>query len=127
MIAPGDADGDARNGHQAAVRGEVTVTVTSADGTRTKRYRVRLGPSPECLRGDIAAGFSLVSYEGGSVEALEACARSLQVTALWTLDDGEWVGYIVGAPGFVNEPFRERFPSGLPPITPLVAVVAPPP
>ena len=32
-------------------------------------------PWPECLRGAVAAGFSLVVYEGGSVEELEACAR----------------------------------------------------
>ena len=41
-------------------------------------------PWPECLRGDIAAGFSLVVYEGGSVEELEACAESMDITALYT-------------------------------------------
>ena len=32
---------------------------------------------PDCLRGAIASGFNLVLYEGGSVDALEACAESL--------------------------------------------------
>ena len=39
-------------------------------------------PWPECLRGDIAAGFSLVVCEGGSVDELEACVRSMDVTAV---------------------------------------------
>ena len=35
-------------------------------------------PWPLCLRGAITEGFSLVLYEGGSVDALDACARSRQ-------------------------------------------------
>ena len=86
------------------------MTVTSADGSREKSYRVRLGaeevaepaaeevaePTPEeaagpaadCLRGDIAVGFSLVVYAGGSIEDLVACAESRNVTALYALDGG---------------------------------------
>ena len=75
-------------------------------------------PWPECLRGDIAAGFSLVVYEGGSVEELEACARSADITALYALSEGEFVSYIVGAPEFVNLEFRELFVDGLPVMTP---------
>ena len=78
-------------------------------------------PWPQCLRGDIAAGFSLVVYEGGSVEELEACAQSRDVTALYTLSEGEFVSYILGAPDFVNQPFRDLFAGGLPLMTPLVA------
>ena len=78
-------------------------------------------PWPQCLRGDIAAGFSLVVYEGGSVGELEACARSMDVTALYTLSEGEFVSYILGAPAFVNQPFRDLFAGGLPLMTPLVA------
>lgn len=40
-------------------------------------------PSPEYARGDIAVGFNLVADEGGSVEALEACARSLSAVAVY--------------------------------------------
>ena len=41
-IDPPDADGNEANGHQVALEGvsEITVTVTSADGSRTKTYRV---------------------------------------------------------------------------------------
>ena len=78
-------------------------------------------PWPECLRGDIAAGFSLVVYEGGSVDELEACAQSRDIAALYALSEGEFVSYILGAPDFVNQPFRELFADGLPLMTPLVA------
>ena len=48
-------------------------------------------PWPECLRGDVAEGFSLVVFEGGSVEQLVACAQQRAVTAVYVLADGEWV------------------------------------
>ena len=60
-------------------------------------------------------------YAGGSIEELVACARSMAVAALYTLDEGEFVSYIVGAPDFVNHEFSELFAHGLPPVTPLVA------
>ena len=80
-IDPPDADGDDANGDQVALQdlGEITVTVTSQDGSRTKVYRVQFpetawdparDPWPHCLRGAVSEGFSLVVYEGGSVEEL---------------------------------------------------------
>ena len=78
-------------------------------------------PWPQCLRGAVAAGFSLVVYEGGGVDELEACARSMDVTALYTLSEGEFVSYILGGPDFGNQPFRDLFADGLPLMTPLVA------
>ena len=78
-------------------------------------------PWPECLRGAVAAGFSLVVYEGGSVDELEACAQSRDVAALYALSEGEFVSYILGAPDFVTQPFRDLFADGLPLMTPLVA------
>ena len=135
-IAPLDAD-EAAEGHQVAVEAsaEITVTVTSADGTRKKTYRVRLGseeatePAPEeaadlvpdCFRGDVVEGFSLLIYEGGNLEDLIVCAVSRHVVALYVLDNGIYVPYIVGAPDFVNRPFHELYPDGVPPVTPLVA------
>ena len=81
------------------------------------------GPQPwaQCLRGDLAAGFSLVVFEGGSVEELVACAESRSVTGVYALADGEWVSYILGAPDFANRDFVELYPDGLPPFTPMVA------
>ena len=128
-IHPLDADGDETNGHQVALEGvaEITVTVTSADGSRTRIYVVRFGeaareaPSAACLRGDVAEGFSLVVYEGGSVEELGTCARSRHITALYATHDGVFVAEILGAPAFVNRSFRELYAGGVPPVTLLLA------
>ena len=127
-IDPPDID-EAAEGYQVALEdlGEITVTVTSADGSRTKTYRVRLGeeeaagPVAGCLRGDIAVGFSLVVYAGGSIEDLVACAESRDVAALYVLDGGEWVSYILGAPELVNRSFAGLFAEGLAALTPLIA------
>ncbi|MCY3602091.1 MAG: cadherin-like beta sandwich domain-containing protein [Chloroflexi bacterium] len=130
-VAPADADGDPANGHQVALGGleEVTVTVTSPDGTRARVYRVRLprGDGPSCLRGEAGAGRSLVVYEGGSVAALERCAQGRGVTALYALHEGEWLSYILDAPAFANAGFTERFSAGVPAWTALLAASAGPP
>ena len=78
-------------------------------------------PWPDCLRGAIATGFSLVVYEGGSVEDLDSCAQSSNVAAVYALVDGEYVPYILGAPEFVNRSFVELFRDGLAPVTALIA------
>ena len=159
-IDPPDAD-DGAGGHQVALKdlSQITVTVTSADGSRTKTYRVRLDeeevaepapeevaepapeeaaepapeeaaePAPEeaagaaasCLRGDIAVGFSLVVSAGGSFEDLVTCAEGRNVAALYVLDGGAFVSYILGAPAFVNQSFAGLFADGVPALTPLVA------
>ena len=128
MVVESEIDVEA-DGHQVALQdlGEITVTVTSADGSRTKTYRVRLGeeeaagPVAGCLRGDIAVGFSLVVYAGGSIEDLVACAEGRNVAALYVLDGGEWVSYILGAPELVNRSFAGLFAEGLAALTPLIA------
>ena len=88
---------------------------------RTRRLpTLRTGSSSACTA-RIAEGFSLLLYEGGSVDDLVACAESRGATALYALADGAWVPYILGAPDFVNGSFRELFADGLSPLTPLVA------
>ena len=137
-IDPPDADGDGANGHQVALQdlGEITVTVTSQDGSRTRVYRVQFpdtgwdparDPWPHCLRGAVSEGFSLVVYEGGSVDELVSCAESRGIVALYAPHEGVYVSNILGAPDFVNAGFLELFPDGLPPITPLVAASNGPP
>ena len=42
------------------------------------------------------------------------------LAAVYALNDGIWVSYILGAPDFVNAAFRELFTGGLPVATPLV-------
>ncbi|MCY4616748.1 MAG: cadherin domain-containing protein [Chloroflexi bacterium] len=133
-IEPPDHDGDPENGHHLRLLPglEITVTVTSEDRSRELVYRLLLGdeeptgeedaagPAPDCLRGAVAVGFSLVVYEGGSVEDLVACAERRHVTALYALRDGEYVPYILGAPDFVNASFADLFAEGVPALLPLV-------
>ena len=135
QIEPADHDGDAANGyHVRLLPGlEITITVTSEDGSRERVYRLLLGqqeaagpaqeeaagPAPDCLRGAVTVGFSLVVYAGGSVGDLEACAEGRNVTAIYALDGGEYVSYILGAPEFVNEDFRALFADGVPALRPL--------
>ena len=100
--------------------------MTSADESRTKVYRVRIGGAVDageaettdaaatCLRGAVTVGFSLVVYEGGSVDDLESCAQSRNITALYVTHEGKYAPYILGAPDFVNEAFVALFPDGLP-------------
>ena len=137
-IDPPAADGDDANGHPVALQdlGEITVTVTSQDGSRKKTYRVQFpetawdparDPWPHCLRGAVSEGFSLIVYEGGSVEELVTCAESRDIVTLYVLHEGVYVSHILGAPGFVNAGFLELFPDGLPPIAPLVATSNGPP
>ncbi len=82
--------------------------------------------SRDCLRGRVAPRFSLVVYDGGSVEDLTTCATANDVTAVYLRDGGEWISLIVGAPNFVNQRFRDLFPEGVPPLTPLVVSSAGP-
>ena len=137
QVDPEDHDGDLANGRQVRLLPglEITITVTSPDGSRERVYRVRLAPeevaepAPEeaaevaagCLRGAVAVGFSLVVYARGSIEDLVACAQSRNVTALYTLDDGQYVSYIVAAPELVNRSFAGLFADGVPALTPLIA------
>ena len=123
-IAPRDADARV-SGHQVAIADgvEVTVTVTSTDGSRKRAYRVRiaLGPVAPCLRGAVDVGVSLLTYAGGSVEELVSCAEDRQVKAFYATRNGAFVSYILGAPDFVNRDFRELYADGVPINTPLLA------
>ena len=78
-------------------------------------------PSESCLLGTVNNGFSLVTYEGGSVAELEVCAHRSLVSVLWVTTDERWVHLITGAPDSVNREFRELYPGGVPANTPFVA------
>ncbi len=68
VIDPPDA-GEEAEGHQVTLAGtrEVTVTVTSADGARTRVYRVRLAPATE----EIALSPPWTSLEWGGREGAD--------------------------------------------------------
>ena len=123
-IEPGNAGSDPETGHQVALETEttITVTVTSNDGSRTTTYRV-LVTKPPCLGGLGEERLSEVSFIGGSVSELEACARSVDVSALYHNRDGVWTALFFSPhlPDFLSRPFRSRFREGLAPGTPLIA------
>ena len=126
-IDPPDHDGDPGNGRQVLLLPglEITITVTSPDGSRQRLYRILLGgeepgTGASCLRGAVDVGLSLVIYGGGSVTDLEACSERRHVTALYALHEGEYLPYVIGAPDIVNARFRALFAGGLPPLHPLI-------
>ena len=91
-IDPPDADGDEANGHQVALAGlaEVTITVTSADGSRTRVYRValeappvELALTPAWTAIDWPGGGGVATAEAGLPDAVVAVYRWDEATAAW--------------------------------------------
>ena len=123
-ILPNDADSNAENGHQVALGAEteISVTVRSKDGSRVKTYYVQVS-KPPCLTGLTENRLSEVTFIGDSVSELEACARSLDVSALYHSRNAVWTALflIPDLPEFLNQPFRNRFLQGLPPGELLIA------
>ena len=123
-ISPADADNDPDNGYQVSLEAETTITieVTSLDGSRTTTYQVQVNKSP-CLEGLSVERLSEVSFFGGSVSELEACARSLDVSAIHHNRNGVWTALFLlpDLPQFLSQPFHTRFPEGLPPSELLIA------
>ena len=115
VIAPADADGDAENGHQVALGAEteISITVTSSDGSRTKSYRVR-AEQPPCLTGLTAERLSEVTFVGGSLDDLGRCAREQSVVAFFYWTEVSWLLYAPDAPAFLSRPFHNHFNSGVP-------------
>ena len=118
--APADIDSDPENGHQADVadKHEISITVTSPDGSRTRVYRVSMR---YCLSDLADAGLSDVTFSGGSLDELSACVISLSVDAVYSHADNSWAGLFPSAPEFLSQPFFNRFSEGLPPGQPLIA------
>ena len=99
-----------------------TVLIAAADRATGDRTGDLAAPDywTRCLEGEIAAGFSLAVYAGGSVEELDACVSSRGVGAVYTLHRGDWVSYRPDGPEDGNRAFRRLFARGLPPVTPLL-------
>ena len=114
-IEPGDADGEPETGHHVSLEAETTiaVTVTSRDRNRTTMYQIHVS-KPPCLEGLTEERLSEVTFVGGSVSELEACARSVDVDALYHHRDGVWVGFFFEAAEFLSDAFRHRFAEGVP-------------
>ena len=72
-------------------------------------------------------GTNLAAYSGGPVDGLPAAAPS--ASAFFATIGGKFVGYLVGAPDFVNIDFIEHFSASIPPNTPFIVLTpgTPPP
>ena len=99
---PDDADGDDANGHQVALEGaaEITVTVTSADGSRTRVYRVRVErPVVELA---LEGGFNSIEWPGADgvaiVDALRDIADRVAVVYAWNEAAETWLTYVPDLP-----------------------------
>ena len=101
-IQPPDADGIDSNGHQIALEGleEITVTVTSADGSRTKTYRVAFEQPPA----ELALSPTWTSFQwpgaGGTAmaDALREGGITDRVLVIYQWDEAAqtWKGFFPG-------------------------------
>ena len=94
VIVPPDADEEAE-GHQVVLAGvtQITVTVTSADGSRIKTYRVALEPSVI----EVPFGPTWTSFEWPGPDGVAVAEAGLpdEVTVVYTWDEatGSWLAY----------------------------------
>ena len=97
VIDPPDAD-EAAAGHQIALDGisAITVTVTSADGTRTKVYRVNLALPPAELA--LTPVWTAIEWPGVDGVAIAEAGLPDAVVAVYVWDEttGIWLAYFSG-------------------------------
>ena len=100
-VTPGDAD-EETSGHQVSLAGtrEITVTVTSADGSREKTYRVTLEPTvTELALSPTWTSFEWPGDDGIPVaDALREGGLSNRVLVIYEWDEaaGSWKGFFPG-------------------------------
>ena len=70
------------------------------------------------IEGPPGRGVEFAVHSGGPVAGLALAAPDAE--SFFTTVDGKFVGYIVGAPDFVNAAFNTHFALGVPPNTPLI-------
>ena len=104
-------------GYRSLVSAAIVVVVALAQPTP----HAAAESEPECLRGPTDLGFSVVSYEGGSVVELETCAFRSGVRAVYARSGDRYVALITAAPELVNRAFHDLFPGGVPEGTSLIA------
>ncbi|MCK9485547.1 MAG: hypothetical protein M0R73_02430 [Dehalococcoidia bacterium] len=105
--------------HELAVAEDGTLTFT-APLPRPGVYVVLHAPSWGVLSTTPApAGLTLTRWSGGAIARME---ESLGSGAAWVLVHGEWRGYLVSGPTFVNAAFLAQYPFGLAAGTPMVVM-----
>ena len=98
QIKPEDTDADEANGHQVALDGvdAITVTVTSADGARTKTYRVIFKPTVT----ELALSPPWTSFEWPGADGLAVAEAGLPekviVVYAWDETTRRWLAYFPG-------------------------------
>ncbi len=99
---PHDTDGDDTNGHQVALQGveAITVTVTSADGSRTKTYRVAFAPPvTDLVLNPTWTSFTWPGADGTAVvDALRDADIADKVVVVYHWDEatGAWLAFFPG-------------------------------
>ena len=101
-IKPDDTAGDDTNDHQIALDGvtEITVTVTSADGSREETYRVTLEPTVTELA--LSPTWTLFDWPGATgvsvADALREAGISDRVLVIYEWDEAAqtWMGFFPG-------------------------------
>ena len=72
--------------------------------------------TPPGLYGSLPAegGPGLVTWGGGTVTGIihAVAERGVTPRTIWVTSEARWIGYIVGAPSFVNRAWFEHFPGG---------------
>lgn len=76
-------------------------------------------PPPPSISGSLpaAAGYGLVVWSGGSLESLATTAEAggCLLRSVWAADgEGSFIGYLFGAPDFVNKPWLDKIAGDLP-------------
>ncbi len=101
VIEPPDADGNPDNGHQVSLDGtEIAVTVTSADGSRTRVYRVQLEAPASVL--ELSRTWTSIVWPGADGVAIADALRQAgildEVLAIYRWDEatGAWLAYFPG-------------------------------
>ena len=94
--------------------------------TSDRPLQAQVAPEAGQISGSLptGGGVALVQWSGGTPTQLFAAAdsRGCTATAAWLSSGGSLIGYLRGAPTFVNESFVSRFPGGVLPSTPLLLV-----
>jgi hypothetical protein len=84
-----------------------------------------VGTAPQ-LEGTLpSSGVAIAVWSGGTVAQLlpVAAAKGCNLTSLWTSEAGALVGYVVGAPTFVNSAFLNHHPGGVLPASTVLLLV----
>ena len=98
----------------------VSITVTSEDASRRTTYQVGVS-KPPCLDEVSDERLSEVTFVGGSISELEACARRQDIAALYYWTGRTWLLFAPEAPGFLSGQFRQHFANGVAPGSAFVA------